>query len=820
MEGIELLAPAGSFEALKAAVQNGANAVYIGGKEFSARAYASNFDRETLREAVNYAHLRGVRIYVTVNTLVKDNELEPLLDYVNYLYQIDVDALIMQDMGAFHLVRAQFPNLPLHCSTQMTLHNVAGVKLLQEAGADRVVLARELTLEEIKEIKIKTGVELEVFVHGALCVCYSGQCLMSSFIGGRSGNRGRCAQPCRRSYLHGKKGTLEGVEKAQYHLSMRDLNTLDSIGALIDAGVNSFKIEGRMKKPQYVAAIVGAYRKAIDHYLETRRPFIDENLQKEMAQMFNRRFTKGYLFSVPKGELVNVEKPSNRGIYLGKVLKNPNPRESLGIEVEILEALSLGDGIALEQETETDQGGIITGLWLGGKAVPSVAPGQRVTIQVKGLKAQKGDRLFKTLDVNLMNTLEKTYAQSGENLKLPLWGEITLAMGSAPTLTLWDHEGHRGFCQGEVMPEKALKVALTEARVRENIAKLGNTPFQLVSLRVEMEEGLSLPIAALNALRRGALEALIAQRLIRNPGRGEQQSPGYKGLSGISLSKKKVDRPTLGIKVDRLNQLEAVLAYPVDRIYYGDINTLGQAMERAKTKGVPLYFRTPGIMRQGDMEKVEAQLALYPVQGLLVGDWGMLQAYQGKIPMMGDYFLNTMNSEGLRQLNQWGLKENTLSVELDLKHLRRMLVPLEGEVEAVVYGRLPVMTLEYCPQQQGEDCHHQCDRCPLVPYRYDYVLKDQKQMVFPYGKDCWGRTIVLNSQILMMLDRLEEMAKVGVKGLRVEFTTETQEEIQETLAYALQEISRVYHGTGEGAKKVLKHLGGGYTRGHYYRGVE
>jgi len=283
MQHIELLAPAGSFEALKAAVQNGADAIYLGGADFGARAYASNFDRETMKEAVEYSHIRGVKVYVTVNTLMKDNEIQSLMEYIKFLYEIDVDAVIVQDIGVFNLIKDTVPDFEIHASTQMTLHNKHGVELLKSMGVNRAVLARELTVEEIKNIYEETGVELEVFVHGALCVSYSGQCLMSSFIGGRSGNRGRCAQPCRREYdlLNLNTDKISKSEKA-FHLSMRDLNTLEEIGKLIDAGVTSFKIEGRMKKPQYVASIVRGYRMAIDTYLNNKKSLKDKALQEEM----------------------------------------------------------------------------------------------------------------------------------------------------------------------------------------------------------------------------------------------------------------------------------------------------------------------------------------------------------------------------------------------------------------------------------------------------------------------------------------------------------------------------------------------------------
>lgn len=820
MNHIELLAPAGSFEALKAALQNGADAVYLGGKDFSARAYASNFDRETLREAVAYSHIRGMKVYVTVNTLMKDKELPALMEYIDFLYGIDVDALILQDIGAFQLIKKTYPDFELHCSTQMTLHNRQGVALLKEMGAGRAVLARELPIDEIRGIKAHTGIELEVFVHGALCVSYSGQCLMSSFIGGRSGNRGKCAQPCRRAYQLVTNDKHNHGEKALYQLSMRDLNTLEEIGALIEAGVTSFKIEGRMKKPQYVASIVAAYRRAIDYYLEKNKPLIDEALQQEMAQMFNRRFTKGYLFNSPKKEVINIEKPNNRGTYLGKV-KQYN-QQTKRLQLQLMGQVALGDGIEVWQGTNSDLGGIITGLYVDKRPVTKADKGQLVELEIKG-KIHQGDMVYKTLDMALMERLEKTYGHHTENNKITIEGEINIRFQTPLQLTLWDQEGNQVYRESSILPERAVKVALEKTRVIENIGKLGNTPYSLKDLRVVLEEGLAVPISALNSLRREAIEELSQIRRTRYPQRhplneGVLQELPFKTLSKGVPPKK----PLLSVKVDSVKQLEAVLSQPVDRVYYGDINTFPRAIGYCIQHGVPIYLRTPGILRESDFAKIEPYLTKEKIPGVLIGDLGMIKLLKnhGEIPAVADYHLNVMNSQSLSQFVDWGMKGVTLSPELDFKAIRALKISSELEVEAVVYGRLPVMTMEYCPLQQLEECNHQCHRCLKAPYQYHWGLKDQKQMTFPYGKDCWGRTIILNSQVLHMIDRLEEFTKMGIGILRIEFTDEGPVEIAETIKMYHNQVKSAYFNHPNDALEELKHLRQGYTRGHYYRGVE
>ena len=343
---IELLSPVGSFESLIAAVQNGCNAVYLGGKSFSARASAANFDEEELKRAVDYAHLRNVNVYVTVNTILDSKEVNDALKYISYLYDIDVDGIIIQDLGLAESIHEVFPDLPLHGSTQMTINNLDGAKLLEKIGFSRAVLARETPIEEIEKITKNTELEIEVFAHGALCVSFSGQCLMSSMIGGRSGNRGRCAQPCRKAYdIVGQNGDVVKSTDTKYYLSPRDLNTLDNIDRLIDAGVHSLKIEGRMKRPEYVATVTSAYRSAIDKNLNSKQ-------KEDVEQIFNRGFTQGLTFGEFGKDYINTERPNNRGIALGKVLKNGKNK----VTVKLSGVLNVGDGVEIQTVDGANRG--------------------------------------------------------------------------------------------------------------------------------------------------------------------------------------------------------------------------------------------------------------------------------------------------------------------------------------------------------------------------------------------------------------------------------------------------------------------------------
>ncbi|MEA4825238.1 MAG: peptidase U32 family protein [Clostridium sp.] len=400
MDKIELLAPAGSMESIYAAVQNGADAVYIGGTKFSARAYASNFDEENMIRALEYCHLYNVKVYVALNILIKEEEVNEALEYIKFLYKIGVDALIIQDTGIAELIKRNFPDFEIHASTQMTVHNGEGAILLNELGFKRIVLSRELSLKEIKYISKDLGIETEVFIHGALCICYSGQCLMSSIIGGRSGNRGRCAQPCRLPYeiINKKSGSI----KKGYILSPKDICTLENIKDIIESGASSIKIEGRMKRPEYVAGVVSAYRKAIDEAYNTLgvsdskanskdnalEKFNLQSEEKKLLQLFNRQgFSKAYMYGNVGKDMMAYNLPKNTGVMLGKVNKD--------LTIKLEENINLQDGIRFGEDGFT-----IFKIVKGSENVSKAVRGD--IVKLKPTKYKAGDILYTMLYTNLI----------------------------------------------------------------------------------------------------------------------------------------------------------------------------------------------------------------------------------------------------------------------------------------------------------------------------------------------------------------------------------------------------------------------------------
>ena len=432
---IELLAPAGSREALTAAVESGADAVYLAGNMFGARAYADNFDEEGLREAIAFAHSRDVRVHVTVNTIVRDEEMEALSRYLHFLYEAGADAALVQDLGVYRLARQAAPGLPLHASTQMTVHNLEGVLLLQEMGFERVVLSRELSLEDIRYITAHCQAEIETFVHGALCVCYSGQCLMSSMIGGRSGNRGRCAQPCRLPYtLVDETGAdVLGKDAGQFLLSPKDLKTIELLPELLESGIASLKIEGRMKRPEYVAVVVDAYRRAIDAVEAGRGlPSAAED-EKALAQIFNRDFTTAYLKERPGRTMMSDSRPNNRGLLVGRVLEND--RTAGRVKLKLSGDLAEGDQLDFWVKVGGRKTATVTDICdKKGRSCPAAKAGEEVTLPLDA-PVKPHDRVFKVFDAHLMEKARGFFRAGAPVRRVPVAAHVRVRLlaGRAPS---------------------------------------------------------------------------------------------------------------------------------------------------------------------------------------------------------------------------------------------------------------------------------------------------------------------------------------------------------------------------------------------------
>ena len=501
MKKPELLAPAGNMDAFLAAIEAGANAIYIGGYTFGARAFANNFSDDEIIKCINYAHLYGVKVYITVNTIVYEKEVDLFLNYIDFLHRNNVDAIIIQDLGMLDLVRKVYPNLELHASTQMHIHNLNGVLNLQKWGAKRVVMARETSYEKLKEIKKHTSIELEVFVHGALCVSYSGQCLMSSLIGGRSGNRGKCAGTCRQQY-NLIDGNGKEYNEDSYLLSTRDLNTLEDIGKLIELGIDSFKIEGRMKRAEYVYLVVSIYRKAIDNYLKYKETRITENDILELKKIYNRRFTKGYLFN--DKNIMNTYRPNHLGIKIGKVIK----KDKNSIYIKLNNKLINGDGIRFLNKVE-DDGLIISQMYINKQKVISAK--ENDVIEIKGnINCDNGATVIKTTDKEQMDKLNNLINK--RTRKVSINGKVIVKQDEFMKITLNDGKNEVTFISDE-KPQLATNKPLMKEDIEKQIKKINDTVYTFRNLEIYTDNKSFVPLSKLNEIRRGAIELLDQKRL-------------------------------------------------------------------------------------------------------------------------------------------------------------------------------------------------------------------------------------------------------------------------------------------------------------------
>lgn len=806
MKEIELLAPVGSFDSLKAAVQNGANAVYLGGKDFSARASANNFDREELKEAVKYAHIRDVRVFVTTNTLIKQNELEDFVEYAKFLYDIDVDAIIMQDIGAAMLIHELLPDFELHASTQMVAHSLEDVQYLESIGFKRVVLARELTVEEIKYICDNANVDIEIFVHGALCVCYSGGCLMSSMIGNRSGNRGRCAQPCRQKYTMIDISTGEEIHNnGDYLLSTKDLNTIEEIDKIIDTGVLSLKIEGRMKKPEYVATVIKSYRDAIDEYETTKKVNISDETMEDLYTIFNRKFTKGLILGEVGDEVMNSNVPNNQGLYVGKVVDYNKKAKRLKIKLE--GTLKKGDGINL--------GGGTIGRIIKGKDIAQIGyKGETIELDFIG-EAKKNQLVFKTSDTDLIDRAQKTYTQDKEFAKSLIDAEISIKLGSYPELRLIDKNKNIVSVQGDKLVEKALKVALSEEKIETQIKKLGNTPYEIDQLKINLDEGVSMPISLINQMRREAIELLDNARISV---KGRMYKDNDIKYSPKIYSRNADNKSKIRVKVNNIEALKSILNLDIDMIYYEDVSTIEQAMTMANANNKKLIYSAPRIVRNREYKRLEKSEE-YCKDHVQISALGQVKYYKENsesVKFDVDYYLNPFNSETINHYKKEGAETVCISQELNLHEIKETTQYTDLEIETVAYGYIPMMLSEYCPMGVVARSCKKDKRCANCK-ESKYVLRDFKGEEYRVSQDIFCRSTIYNSSANCLINNLDELSEAGINIFRLDFTHETPELIEKITESFIDVIENDFVADAK-SLEVFEDMD--TTLGHLYKGVE
>lgn len=721
----ELLAPAGNMEAFKAAISNGCDAIYLGMQKFGARAYSSNFDFDSLKEAVDYAHLRNVLVYVTMNTIVFEDEMEPMKEQLHRLNEIGVDGVIVQDLAVFDYVVKHFADLEAHCSTQMGIDDLEGTLLWKELGAKRVVLSREVPMEKVKEIKRIAKIPLEIFVHGALCVSYSGNCLMSGLIGYRSGNRGRCVGSCRKQYelIDTTNGEVIGKN---YLLSTKDLNTIDYIEDLKE--IDSLKIEGRMKEPVYVANVVSKYRAAIDG---TATKEDKENLTKT----FNRTYTKGYLFGEDPGNITNVERPNNFGYEIGRITKNYNGM----YEITLSKPLSQNDIIRIDHNNEDVNLSVAKLYDRDGNLINGSTDVCYIRIKEK---LSKGDVVYKTKDYayykELEGNLDKEFRRFPLDLKVYAYPDSKLII---------DAEGlgcHYLYESEEVLGE-AINNPTTKEQVEKQLSKLNDTVFTLHHMDFE-EYNAFIPVKMLNQARRDIVQALYDLRIASKPNRMKEEV----AHEPIYFAPKK---PYLTATVTTKEQYDACKRNGIQDVYFEN------------------------IVRRN-------QITYEPREGeLLVGGYGGIYAYRESNPFVADYSMNVVNSVSCYELHRLGAKRVTLSYELNRKQIGDLIAAYKETnggapaLEMIVYGRAPLLFTKYCPLKKMG----QCGRCKSRTYE----IRDEYG-TFPIisHEDC--TTTILNGKILNLLDEMPSVE--GVEAFRLNFTVETGEEVERIVKNAKKKL--------------------------------
>ncbi len=741
-KNVELLSPVGDFECLKAAVQNGADSVYFGGSLFNARASASNFNYEELEKVINYCALRNVKTHLTLNTLIKDSEMEEAINLAKQAYELGIDALIVQDIGLAKQLMKLFPDLPIHASTQMTIHNLEGVQELEKLGYSRVVLSRELSLQEIEYICNNSKIEIETFIHGALCICYSGQCLFSSMVGGRSGNRGRCAQPCRLPYelIEENKNKIKTSEKTidkGYLLSPRDLCSLDYIPSLINAGVQCFKIEGRLKSPEYVATVTRIYRKYIDMVLNEQEYTVDEKDVLELKQIFNRGgFSSGHLANSANHNLIYKEKPNNMGIYIGNVAGYNKIKGH--IKLQLNSNIAIGDAISFEKENTKYT---VSELMLNQSNILSAGIGKKVTIgRMKG-NIHLGDKVFKLSSKDQIDTARKSY--ESENKKIQLKCNMTVRKNIPITMQVEvlspKNKLYKNLSvkiQSDLVPEASINAPITEDRILSQLTKTNNTVFEFTDIHINLENDVFIPsIKKLNEIRRMALSKIENEIIARVKRKCNDIKLSINTNDNITT---KVEDKEISLYFNVINpsfnyndlsskyisNVYIPLRYFMKKIYAESLKVI--------TSRFPTYIYMPAIVKANYKNllkhELENLLEQYNIKGFIVasiGDFELLEKYKKDYDLIGNFTLNVFNNNTINILNKLGLRKITLSPELNLDDINNIQSINKNKIplELIVYGNTPVMKMNYCLLGISNKCYPECKmRCTS---ENKYYLKDR-----------------------------------------------------------------------------------------------
>jgi putative protease len=830
----ELLSPAGDWDSLRAAVANGANAVYFGLSNFNARHRATNFALEELPEVMKYLHERNVRGYLAFNTLIFSDELEEAAKFVQAAASARVDALIVQDLGLAKLIHTLYPTLAIHGSTQMTLTEPRGINFVKSLGVQRVILARELSTSDIQLISWRTDVPLEVFVHGALCVAYSGQCLTSESLGGRSANRGQCAQACRLPYDLIVDGEQKDLGEKAYLLSPQDLAAYDLVDDLLKIGVCSLKIEGRLKSAHYVAAATQTYRAALDASLSDLKFEISNQQHRNLAQSFSRGFTHGFLDGPDHQTLVHARFPKSRGIRIGTVIAKT--RDAVVVKAAGT-SLKTGDGIVFDEghPEQDEQGGRVLSVRQSGngrvrcanqgsRSEPSVevffTPG---SINLSAIPI--GAIVWKTDDPSVRRDLEHSYSRDLIPNKIALSVRVRAVENQPLTIGVTDAEGRAIAISSTESMQRAQKHPLTEQLFREQFGRLGNTPFELADVKISGDtdsappDPIMTPKSLLNDLRRRAVEKLLFLRSQFCPIGDAQALQTLRSQISSFDTQYSWPQPSLTVLTRTLDQLRSVISASTrpSLVYcdFEDIRRYKEAVSLARSANLPIALATLRVIKPTE-EGLLRQIADNQPDAILVRNLAALGFYKEQtpqIPLLGDYSLNVSNELTAHLLLQSGLQRLVPSYDLNWKQLGALLTRIAPEFfEVVIHQHMPMFHMEHCvfahTLSNGGD-YRTCGR-PCDHHQLD--LRDRVGQSHPLIPDVGCRNTVFNAQAQSAAEYIPRMQELGLKTFRVELLRESPEEAQAMLT----RYSRILSGLDDGKAtwrqlKVLNQLG--VTRG-------
>jgi putative protease len=801
----ELLAPAGDWECARAAVENGADAIYFGLERFNARMRAKNFTQADLPALMEFLHLRGVRGYVTFNTLVFANELTAAEEYLRSIIAAGVDAAIVQDVGVCRLIRQLSPDFPIHGSTQMTVTSAAGVAFARDLGAELVVLARENSIAEIAKIQesqLTAGhpLPLEVFVHGALCVAYSGQCLTSESLGGRSANRGECAQACRLPYELVADGQKVELGDKRYLLSPQDLAGIDVLPQLIQAGVSSLKIEGRLKSPEYVASITRVYRQALDRAMETlAKPGLtngdigaadfstDAPSRYELEMSFSRGLYTGWFRGINNQELAHARFGTKRGVFLGNITRVDNE----SVEVRLVAPVKPGDGVVFDagKPAEREEGGRIYAVEprRNGDTLLRFGHGDIAFSRVRA-----GQRLWKTNDPELDRRVRQTFDGDKMRFQRPLALEVHGRVGQPLTLIARDEEGHVAQRDSHLPLEPASAQPLTSERLREQLGRLGGTPFKLGTFQNFLEGNAILPVSELNRLRREAVAELERQR--KAPKRWTLLSRDKEASASASATFVATDAPDITLVVRNLSQLLAALrATPVETFYCEFENPKHyreavQAFREDNATCSPevaarrtIWVAAPRVFKPGE-EWILKQVRSCEADGYLIRNYDHL-AFFSSDRKRGDFSLNVANPlTAAHYIERYGLERVTASYDLNIGQLEALLqAGNPAWFDITIHQHMPMFHMEHCvfcaflsSGKDYRDCGRPCEK-------HDVRLRDRVGAELPLKADAGCRNTVYNNRAQTGAEYVDRLLALGARHFRVEFVNESADEVVRTV---------------------------------------